>query len=398
MFIASYSGRIIFRVGCSYSSKNLLKKQVMKKSLFIALFLCGTLLGVSHATTNEGNLTDGFLTGNPAIKSMNALAFGPEGILFVGDAQAASVIAIKTDDSKSADAKAGINMKKVDEKIAALLGAKVDDIQITDMAVNPVSQHVYFSVRHSNGTAMLLKTDGEELTHVSLDKVSYSKAALSNPVAEDAKDRRGRSMRVWAISDIAYHDGKVMVSGLSNEEFSSTFRSIAFPFKDKQMHASLEIYHAAHGRYETTSPIKTFMPFDLDGSPHIVASYTCTPLVLFPMNDIKAGEHTKGHTVAELGNRNTPLDILHMKLGDESYFLMNNSSRPVMKISVNDVAAYKDYLTEPVKGNSATAGVEYTSLPYVNVLQMDKFGDQVLMLQRKADGDLALFTTKKNRL
>lgn len=370
----------------------------MKKTLLLALFFCGTLINFSQATTPEGSLTDGFITGNPAIKSMNALVFGPEGILFVGDAQAASVIAIQTKDIKSAGLKTGIQMNKVDEKIAALLGAKVDDISIVDMAVNPVSQYVYLAVRHSNGTAMLLKTDGKEIEHVSLDKVSYSKAELSNPVAEDAKDRRGRSMRVWAISDIAYHDGKVMVSGLSNEEFSSTFRSIEFPFKDKQMHASLEIYHAAHGRYETYAPIKTFMPFDLNGSPHIVASYTCTPLVLFPMDEIKTGEHTKGRTVAELGNRNTPLDILHMQLGDESYFLMNNTSRPVMKIAVSEVAAYKDFLTEPVKGNSATAGVEYTSLPYVNVLQMDKFGDQVLMLQRKADGDLALFTTKKNRL
>jgi len=383
---------------CQHSSKNLLKKQVMKKNLLLVLFFCGTLINLSQATTNTGNLTDGFIIGNPAIKSMNALVFGPEGILFVGDAQAASVIAIQTDDIKSADLKTDITMNKVDEKIAALLGAKVDDISIVDMAVNPISQYIYLAVRHSNGSAMLLKTDGEKIEHVSLDKVSYSKAELSNPVAADAKDRRGRSMRVWAISDIAYHDGKVMVSGLSNEEFSSTFRSIEFPFKDKQMHASLEIYHAAHGRYETYAPIKTFMPFDLNGSPHIVASYTCTPLVLFPMDEIKTGEHTKGRTVAELGNRNTPLDILHMQLGDESYILMNNTSRPVMKIAVNDIAAYKDYLTEPVKGNSATAGVDYTSLPYVNVLQMDKFGDQVLMLQRKADGDLALFTTKKNRL
>lgn len=370
----------------------------MKKNLLLVLAFCSTFINYSQAKTNGGNLTDGFIIGNPAIKSMNALVFGPEGILFVGDAQDASVIAIQTEDVKSAGLKTDINMNKVDEKIAALLGAKVDDISIVDMAVNPVSQYIYLAVRHSNGSAMLLKTDGEEIEHVSLDKVSYSKAELSNPVAEDAKDRRGRSMRVWAISDIAYHDGKVMLSGLSNEEFSSTFRSIEFPFKDKQMHASLEIYHAAHGRYETYAPIKTFMPFDLNGSPHIVASYTCTPLVLFPMDEIKAGEHTKGRTVAELGNRNTPLDILHMQLGDESYILMNNTSRPVMKIAVSDIAAYKDYLTEPVKGNSATAGVDYTSLPYVNVLQMDKFGDQVLMLQRKADGDLALFTTKKNRL
>lgn len=370
----------------------------MKNIFLLALFFFFSALTIVNANNGSGSLTDGFITGDPAIKGMNALAFGPEGILFVGDAQSAMIFAIDTKDTKANKEAGNINMKNVDEKVAAILGAKVEDIQILDMAVNPISQHIYLSVQHSNGMAVLLRTDGEKLEHIPMEKISYAKEALTSAIAEDAKDGRGRSMRIWSISDIAYHDGKVMVSGLSNEEFSSTFRSIAFPFKANQMHASLEIYHAAHGRYETTSPIKTFMPFDLNGKPHVVASYTCTPLVLFPLDEMKAGEHTKGHTVAELGNRNTPLDIIHIENDGESYFLMNNSSRPVMKVSVAEVAAYKDYLTEPVKGNSETAGVDYISLPYVNVLQMDKYGDQVLMLQRTADGDLVLFSTDKNRL
>ena len=370
----------------------------MKK--FYLLILCMGLVALADLQANNGgeNLTEGFIMGDPGIESINALAFGPAGILFVGDAQQATVVAIDTKDTKEKKETGNINMNQVDEKLAALMGANVDDIQIVDLAVNPISNNIYLAVRHSNGTPMLIKTDGESMEVMTLKMVSHSKVDLSNPVAADAKDRRGRSMRRWAVSDVAYHDGKLMVSGLSNEEFSSTFRSIPFPFKAKQMHASLEIYHAAHGRYETNSPIKTFMPFELDGEPHIVASYTCTPLVLFSMNEIKAGEHTKGRTVAELGNRNTPLDIVHIEKDGDAYFLMNNTSRPVMKIAVDDIAAFKDFLTEPVKGNSMTAGVDYISLPYVNVLQMDKYGDGVVMLQRRANGDLALFTTNKNRL
>ena len=75
-----------------------------------------------------------------------------------------------------------------------------------------------------------------------------------------------------------------MVTGLSNKEFASTFRAVDFPFNEKEMHSSLEIYHAAHGKYETHSPIKTFTTAQINGEPHVIASYTCTPLVVFPLS------------------------------------------------------------------------------------------------------------------
>ena len=66
------------------------------------------------------------------------------------------------------------------------------------------------------------------------------------------------------------------VAGLSNEEFASNFRRLAFPFNDHMDATSLEIFHVAHGRYETHAPVRTFMPFEIDGEPQILAAYTCT--------------------------------------------------------------------------------------------------------------------------
>ena len=132
---------------------------------------------------------------------------------------------------------------------------------------------------------------------------------MKNPVAEEAKDRRGRKLRRWAVADITYDTGKVLVSGLSNQEFASTFRSIDFPFNDKENANSVEIYHAAHGKYETHAPIKTFVTTKVNGSQKVVAGYTCTPLVVFSMDEIKSGKHHKARTVAELGSGNTPLDL-----------------------------------------------------------------------------------------
>src|SRR5688500_12844549 len=110
----------------------------------------------------------------------------------------------------------------------------------------------------NDGTPALLKVDGGKIEAVSLKNVSFSKVELTNVPTDDAKDHRGRPTRPLVISDIGFYEGKVMVSGLSNQEFSSTFRSIPFPFTNKQDQSSLEIYHAAHKKYETYAPIRTF--------------------------------------------------------------------------------------------------------------------------------------------
>ncbi len=377
----------------SYTYNFLIKINTMKRInaflLVLVLFLSANLL----ANDDKNPLTEGFVVGNPEVQSINAMTFGPEGILFIGDSKSAMVTAIDTKDNVIADAPKALKMNKVDEQIAALLGTTADQITIQDMAVNPNSKMVYFAVHHRSGTPVLLKTDGATFQHVPLKKVNHSKTTLTNPVKMDAKDRRGRDLRIWSISDLSFYNGNVLVTGLSNEAFSSTFRKIPFPFKKEQNYSTLEIYHAAHGQYETYAPIKTFLPFEIGGEPHLIASYTCTPLVIFPMKQLKGGQHIKGKTVAELGNWNTPLDIIAMEKEGKSYLLMANSARAVMKIAVDKIATYKDYLTTKVAERSGTAGVDFINLPFVNVLQLDKLSDdQFVMLQRKSNGNLDLLT------
>ena len=64
----------------------------------------------------------------------------------------------------------------------------------------------------------------------------------------------------------------------------------------------------------------------------MLAAYTCTPLVKVPVSELKAGAHVKGTTIAELGNRNKPLDMIMYQKDGKDYLLMTNSSRGVMKI------------------------------------------------------------------
>lgn len=139
---------------------------------------------------------------------------------------------------------------------------------------------------------------------------------------------------------------------MSNHEFSSSFKSIPYPFTSKQDEATLEIYHASHDRYETSAPIKTFTTAVIKGKKYLVASYTCTPLVLFSMKELKPGTHVKGRTVAEMGSGNTPIDIITLQRGDEPFLVMANTKYPVAKVGYNNIASFQGTLTEPVKGTA----------------------------------------------
>jgi len=350
------------------------------------------ILSLSFSMVWSNHLTDDFELGNPDIKSMHAMAFGPESILFIGDSDAAQVIAIDlSNQEKATNDKMAI--ENIEQQLSNLLGTASDQFQIIDLAVDPTNENVYIAVNHSSGKSLLFLVNNNSLEAVDIEEVRYSKTALKNAVSVEAQDRRGRSLRKWAISDLRYADGKVMVSGLSNAEFASTFRAISFPFSETETQSSLEIYHAAHGKYETNSPIKTFTPVTINNKQQILASYTCTPLVVFPMDEMKNGAHTKGQTVAELGNWNTPLDIIEMEKEGQRYILMANSNRALMKIKVSDIENFGDSLSEKVAERAGTAGIDFINLPFVNVQQLDKLNESTfVMIQRDANGILSLKT------
>lgn len=374
-------------------------KKIVPLLLLVVMVVFTTTAFIQPEPESESPWTANFVYGNPDIASINQLTFGPEGILLLGDSKNAMIYALDVNDSKSKSSAEDISIDGFDKKIASALGTTPDKIEINDMAVNPMSKAAYFAVTMMDGTPVLMKLNGDSLENVSLNEISHSKIALKDAIDKDAKDRRERPLRVWAISDVKYHNGQVLVTGLSNKEFGSTFRSIPFPFTENQDYASLEIYHAAHGQYETQSPIKTFDVITMDGKDYLMASYTCTPLVLFPMDELKNGEHTKGRTVAELGSGNSPLDMISYKKDGKTYFLMSNSNRPVMKLDHADIASSKESLTQPVEEWAATKGVDYVSLPMVNILQMDNLGDdKVVYMQRTSNGDLVLRSRSTQRM
>jgi hypothetical protein len=153
-----------------------------------------------------------------------------------------------------------------------------------------------------------------------------------------------RPIRTSTVTDMAYLDGTLLVAGLSNEEFSSKLRRIPFPFSDDAVDNNLEIFHVSHGKWETAAPIRTFVPYD--GGRSILASYTCTPVVHFPLADLEPGTKTVGRTVAELGAMNQPLDMVSFVLDGQEHLLVANSNHGLIKIACRDIDG-QEGLTEP---------------------------------------------------
>jgi len=329
--------------------------------------------------------------GKVALKTAGPLAFGPEGILFAGDSAAAAVVAIDTGDRKAAKA-APVEVKAVNEKAAALLGTTPDQILIADAIVNPVSKNVYLSVSKGKGpdaTAHILRVDAAgKVTEQSLDNVKHASIALPDAPSPEMKDRRGQPLRNETITDLAYVDGKVFVAGLSNEEFSSSLRAIPYPFEAATKAAGIEIFHGAHGRFETNAPVRTFVPYTIANQPHILAAYTCTPLVTIPVSELKPGNKVKGRTIAELGNRNRPLDMIVYKKDGKDFILMANSSRGVMKLTAEKLDSYDGIVAQTEK-----QGVPYETVAELKgVQQLDKLDEKSAVILTDASGSLDLRT------
>ncbi|HLZ69238.1 MAG TPA: hypothetical protein VKV26_04935 [Dehalococcoidia bacterium] len=350
----------------------------------------------------------GLAVGTPEIRSIGPVGFGPEGILFFADNAQASIFAVALDDD-AAPAARPLAVEQLDTRLAAYLGCAPEDVSIRGMAVHPLVQTVYLAVQRGSGDAALpalIRVAGDgSLSVVSLEQAPFARLSLDDaPAADDPRQevrvvpidgpdgeliepRSGfrlriarDSLRTVTVTDLAYVDGLLLVAGACNEEFSSALRRIPFPFTGETRTNSIEIYHVSHGRYETASPIRTFVPFG--GNTSLLASYTCTPIVQFSLQDLASGTLLKGRTVAELGAGNTPIDMIAYTDAGQEYLLVSNARHPLMKIPCAAIAG-QEGLTQPRE----PVGVPRETLPHEGVGLMAARGDgEVLMLQRDAEG------------
>jgi len=354
--------------------------------------LCAVLaLALLSMTGSAADLTDSLKAGKADLKSAGALAFGPDGVLFVGDSMGGMIFALDTQDRSPSQATA-VEVQGLSDKIAAMAGTAADQIQVNDIAVNPISRKTYVSVSLGLGAAadpLIVRIDpAGKLEALSLDNIKHSRVVLPNPV-NASTGGRGGTTRLQAITDLAFVNSSVFVAGLSNEEFSSTLRAIPFPFNQADKGTSVEIWHGSHNRFETNAPIRTFLPYKINNEQTILASYTCTPLVKVPVSSLKAGSKVMGTTIAEFGAGNTPLDMIAYSKGGRNFILMSNTARGVMKFSTESLEKYQP-ITQAV---SDKAGVPYETIASLTgVVQMDQLDAQSAVILTRTGTKLDLRT------
>ena len=317
------------------------------------------------------NPTAGLKSGKLDLKSAGALAFGPEGVLFVGDSIGGSIAAIDTNDRANPKATPAIDVENLDAKIAALAGIPADQLVINDMKVNPASRNIYISAARGKGPdaqPLIVKVDGQgNLSSVSLDNVKFAQIALADAPESNASARQ--NPRTVTITDMNYVNGNLLVAGMSNEEWSSALRSVPVPFRNAEPGTQVQIWHDSHGRYETASPVRTFVPFNIAGQQYVIAAYTCTPLVKIPVSDLKAGAKVKGQTIADLGAGNQPLDMVPYRKDGKNFILVANSAFGLLKVEADHLETYP-VIDSPTK-NPGTAGMPFERITSVtNVKQL----------------------------
>ena len=333
----------------------------------------------------------GLERGNAELQSAGALAFGPDDILFVGDTKSAAVVAIATGDTGGGSASADVSINDLRTALSEVCDA---DVTINDLAANPRTGTVFLSLSAGEVPAICRIDGAGEITRVSLDDVPF--ASVSLPDAPEDKvttgGRRQRNPRHDTITDIAFYENRILVSGLRSGKSPSSVREFSFPFSSIDKGTGIAIYHAAHGRDEDYAAARTFVTLTIDGQPSLLAAYGCTPLVKIPLNELRtSADSIQATTVAELGNRNRPLDMISYTKDGADYLLLSNDRRGVMKITTSGLNENTG-LTKPVRGGGA-AGQTYETVESLRgVIQMDKLNDHYAVLLVEENDAVSLKT------
>lgn len=278
----------------------------MKRILFACLAL---VCAVSVANADQGN---------PKLKSIDAIRFGPNGLLLIGGGS--EVVTVETGDTKEMTW-TKTEIPNVYNVLAGKLGLTAGDIEVRRIAVNPASKKLYVAVRSLKGNQFaILTVDGNgSVGEFSLDNVKYNRYPLESG-----------NKAVSKITDLTWAGGKIVVATSAGDTFSSRVFTITPGAKDLFASFSTETFHVGHNNWETKAPIQCLMPYEDGSKTNIVGSFTCTPIVKYSLDD-SAAVKVKGISVVELGTGNTPRSMFTYEKDGKKYILINvarNNKQP----------------------------------------------------------------------
>ena len=325
------------------------------------------------------------------LRTASKLAFDDAGTLYIADWKAARVYAVKVPQA-SAAAASPFNLQDVQKPIATALKVKESSLRFDDLAVQPGTGMAYISVT-TGGKAAVVSIDAAGTVRRLPTADLKTFAAIGDLPAADQTFWRDLPAPALTVTDMKYHDGKLYLAGMSNRNFASALRVFDLPFSGKARTATVEMYHPVHNQVETRAPIRAMSFVTVDGVPSMVAAYTCTPLVLIPLDALQDGAHVRGKTVAELGYGNTPADMISYTMSvngkTEEYMMLVNFNRVSNVIPVSELqAANARPGIEKVVPFGQIAGLDVQQAPLAGALRIDNLDDQsFVMVRRRLETD-----------
>lgn len=297
--------------------------------------------------------TSAFADTSLDIKFAGALEFAEDGTLFVGDNYNGAIYAFEVPATGGPEQIMPSSIANIDAKIAELLGVGIHAIELNDMASHPISQDLYISVTRIGSSAsrpaIIQVTQDQQINLVDLASFDFQKQDLmefpegettfgvrgvgpSGPLARDIA--KGEiPLRTLAIMDMEYYEGELFVAGVAHDNFLSSLRRMSYPFDGSQGITNVEMYHVTHDQYESRAPIRAMSVQEIDGKPQLVAAYTCSPIVLVPLEDIQDGAKIAANTIMDYGN-GQPLDMIPFQMQGQTMLLVTNDSRSPQVIPI----------------------------------------------------------------
>src|SRR5262245_10507152 len=142
------SGKVRRVSGVSVARRR--RNTMARRKLSVALAgLAVGLLACAAPAYGQSKHLKNAATGDPQVKSIQALGFGPDGLLLIGDGKGAQLVAIDTGDT-TMKAWTKTDIPDIAGQLAGRLGTTAKGITITRLAVNPASTVAYFAVRKTD--------------------------------------------------------------------------------------------------------------------------------------------------------------------------------------------------------------------------------------------------------
>jgi len=323
------------------------------------------------------------------IKSISRLAAGPGNVLFVADWKSARVHALTLPPAAQEPAGTAFNILDLEDLLSRQVGGA--KVTVQDMVVRPGTAEVYIAVSYgaAKAPALIVVSSDQRARRVNLKAAKSTSIALRDAPTSDYKFWRETPERSFTVTDMKWRDGELFIAGLSNQNFASTLRRIKYPFDSRQSIMSVEIYHTGHNLIETRAPIRAMSFATLGGKPYLVAAYTCTPIVLIPLDELKDGVHIRGKTIAELGYGNTPADLIaYTKKTEqgktEDFLMLVNFERGSSIIPVSELeAASARPGIETLVPFGQIVGLDVVSAPLAGTMRLDNLDEKSFIVVRR---------------